>query len=229
MKSIFGRIDKKKLKVELFEKGLACLSVYFQIEIDSNLFTNSGFGQVAFYPDHSKIGIYNNELLILSDCRLDNRIELIEKLEINNDSISDDELIIHAFEKWKYECTKHLIGDFAFVIWNIEIKELFCARDHFGVKPFYYFFNGETLVFSSEISAILSQTDLNFSIDQQYIADALSIVKSENNRTTYSEFKKLPPAHYLILKNNQLEVTEYWKLSIQKELNTDEQQIIEQF
>ncbi|MGE0090665.1 MAG: asparagine synthase-related protein, partial [Bacteroidales bacterium] len=188
-----------------------------------------GFGQVAFYPDHSKIGIYNNELLILSDCRLDNRIELIEKLEINNDSISDDELIIHAFEKWKYECTKYLIGDFAFVIWNIETKELFCARDHFGVKPFYYFFNEETLVFSSEISAIFSQTDLNFSVDQQYIADALSIVKSENNRTTYSEIKKLPPAHYLNLKNNQLEVREYWKLSIQKELKIDEQQIIEQF
>jgi len=229
MKSIFGRVDNKNLLNELLEKGLDSLSANSQIERDSKLFENSGFGQITFYPNHSKIYIHKNQLLILSDSRIDNKDELKEELEIEQESLSDDEVLIRAFEKWEYECTKHLIGDFAFVIWNVETKELFCARDHFGVKPFYYFFNGESFVFSSEISAILSQKDLNFTIDQQYIADTLSIVKLENHRTTFSEIKKLPPAHFLILKNNQLEVREYWKLSIQKELQLDERQIIEQF
>ncbi|HAN19160.1 MAG: hypothetical protein A2X13_09840 [Bacteroidetes bacterium GWC2_33_15] len=229
MKSIFGRIDNKNPTKELLEKGLESLSVYSQTEMDSKRFTNSGFGQITFYPDHPKICIHNNRLLVLSDCRLDNRNELIEKLEIKNESIPDDEILIHAFEKWEHECAKYLLGDFAFVIWNDETKELFCTRDHFGVKPFYYFFNGETFVFSSEIRAILSQTDLSFGIDQQYVADTLSIVKSENNRTTYTEIKKLPPAHYLVLKNNQAEVKEYWKLTVQKTLQIDESLIIEQF
>jgi len=231
MRSIFGRINTNNqiLEKNIFEKGMNRLSVSSRINRDSKMFENSGFGHISFYPDQSNLFGSNNQYVILSDLRLDNRSQLIEELKISDESNSDDEILIKVFEKWGHDCSNHILGDFAFAIWNSSTQEVYCARDHFGVKPFYYYFDGKVFIFSSEISAILSQSDLNFSIDQQYIADALSIVKSENNRTTYSEIKKLPPAHYLILKNNQLEVREYWKLSIQKELQFDEQQILEQF
>ena len=66
------------------------------------------------------------------------------------------ELILHAYEKWGDDCVKHLIGDFAFAIWDDRRKRLFCARDHFGVKPFFYTHIGDSFNFSSTLNELRS-------------------------------------------------------------------------
>ena len=231
MRSVFGRINcnKQTINKNLIEESLQKISVYHNTEKDLFISDKCGFGQIDFHPRKNNRSFETSNYIILSDCRLDNRTDLIKQLNIANDNINSEELILNAYQLWGKDCPKYLLGDFAFALWDKKNEELFCARDHFGVKSFYYYFDGQSFVFSSEISAILSQTDLSFTIDEQYIADSISIVKSENFRTTYKEIKKLPPASSLTLKNNVVEIAEYWKLKKQKTLLLPDNEIIEQF
>ena len=78
-------------------------------------------------------------LVITADARIDNRKELSKKLDIENiEEISDSYFILKSYEKWGEKCPEYLLGDFAFVIWDENKRTLFCARDHMGIKPFYY-------------------------------------------------------------------------------------------
>ena len=165
----------------------------------------------------------------MADCRIDTKNELHEKLELKNTSISDAQLVLESYKKWGKDCPKYLLGDFAFAIYSIENQELFCARDHFGVRPFYYYHDNDKLVFSSEITGILGQPDLKISIDEQYIADTISIIKSEKYRTTYKEIKKLPPAHYLFLNDKEIKISQYWELTPQNQVFKKDEDNIRKF
>jgi len=84
----------------------------------------------------------DGRLWITADARLDGRAELLTELRQGGrdvrESAPDSEVILHAYAVWGSECVDHLLGDFSFAIWNARSKNLFCARDHFGIKPFYY-------------------------------------------------------------------------------------------
>ncbi|MFC2104090.1 asparagine synthase-related protein [Bacteroidota bacterium] len=234
MRSIFGRINtnQKPVNQAFLKKSIDKLCVNSQVKEELIIDSFYGFGQVGFSPFKEK-AVQNihkyNDLIILSDSVLYDKTKIINELEIVEKSFTDDFIILKAYEKWGEECLNYLLGDFSFAIWNSKKQELFCARDHFGVKPFYYFFNNESLVFSSGVSAIMEQTDLGFSIDEQYIADTISLIKSENLRTSYKEINKLPPAHYLIYKDRKLVIEQYWKLKPQKTIRKREQDIINEF
>src|SRR4028118_649697 len=93
-------------------------------------------------------------LVITADARIDNRDELIEVLGLTDhpaEKITDSQLILAAYERWGDRCPEYLLGDFAFAIWDRRQQQLFCARDHMGVKPFYYYHSDRLLVFASEI------------------------------------------------------------------------------
>ena len=110
-------------------------------------------------PYHDPI----SELVITADARIDNRIELANRLGISSCELrdaSDSRLILMSFKKWGKDCPKYLIGDFAFAIWNNKTKELFCARDHMSVKPFFYYINDDFFIFASEIKALLCEVEI---------------------------------------------------------------------
>ena len=228
MKSLFCRINlsEQVIQTENFKKSVLELSQYENISQDIILDKNKAFGHIEFH--NNKTTIFNNDFyIILSDCRIDNKQELSDKLNIK--TITEDELLIETFKKWDTDCPNYLLGDFAFLIWNKLSQEIFCARDHFGIKPLYYYFDDNTLIVSSEIKAILAQEDLTFTINEQYLADTLSIIKSEHDQTNYNEIKKLPPAHSIHLKNTHLEIKKYWELRTQKQLEQPDEEIISQF
>lgn len=234
MNSIFGRININRSPVDeyLFNKSIDELCIFSNVKKELITDSHWGFGQVLFAPFKNNIdknSDINSKFIIVSDSTIYNKTEILEELEISDKSINDDIIILKAFEKWGKDCLNYLLGDFAFAIWNPEKEELFCARDHFGVKSFNYYFDDESFVFSSDITGILAQNDLSFSIDEQYIADTISIVKSEKFRTTYNEIQKLPPAHYLTLKNGKLEINQYWELKPQKTISKNNVEIIEEF
>jgi len=231
MKSFFGRINYNKNKIdnELFYKGIIALTPNSSFPKNSFSSETYNFSQINLNKEASSNSFESSKYIICSDSRIDNFDELFIKLELSNSKISNDQLILSAFEKWGEKCTDYFIGDFAFAIWDKKNESLFCARDHFGVKPFFYYIDNGIFVFSSEIKAIISQTDLNFSVDEQYIADTISIVKSEIYRTNFKEIKKLQPAHSIIFKDTNLHISKYWKLIPQKTLNLLEDQIIDQF
>lgn len=235
MQSIFGKINFKKQPVqeEDVNTALADLSLGKTLKQFITCNKNFGFGAVQFFQTRCKKKLIVTDetktFVLIGDCRIDNRNELIKKLKIKNHHISDDELILICFDQWNTDCPKYLTGDFSFAIWNNKPEELFCARDHFGVKPFNYYLDKNQFIFSSEIHGILSQTDVKLTIDKQFIADTISIIKSEHRRSTYNEIKKLPPAHSLHLKNGKITITKYWTLKPAKVSFKNDDEYLNQF
>ncbi len=103
----------------------------------------------------------DGRLWIVADARIDARAELIGKLKEKCQtsraltlSTPDAELILHAYDAWGDACVEHLIGDFSFAIWDARERRLFCARDQFGVKPFFYAHVGSCLIFSNTLDCV---------------------------------------------------------------------------
>lgn len=163
-------------------------------------------GAQPMYNETGEIAIvFNGEIYN----HLDVRKELIEKGHIfANDS--DTECLIHAYEEYGTEMLSKLRGMFAFVIWDSKNKTMFGARDHFGIKPFYYSQVNGTFVFSSEIKAILEfpgfQKEVNTAALEQYLSFQYSVLPECFFKGVY----KLPAGHYMILRDGKLEIERYF-------------------
>lgn len=123
---------------------------------------------------------------------------------------SDTEVIVHLYEELGERCLDRLRGMFAFAIWDQDQSSLFLARDRLGVKPLYYYWDEERLVFGSELKTLLAHPDVDVSIDIEAIQTFLRYSYIPDPQTTFTRIKKLPPAHYLVLKKGQLRIERYW-------------------
>ncbi|MCA1992895.1 MAG: lasso peptide isopeptide bond-forming cyclase [Coleofasciculus sp. S288] len=169
------------------------------------------------------------DLVITADARIDNRDELIAALGFNDrpaEKITDSQLILAAYEKWGESCPEHLLGDFAFAIWDGRQQVLFCARDHFGVKPFYYHYKpGHTFIFASEIKAILCLPDVPRRLNEVRIAEYLASTLEDKAITSYQAILRLPPAQTMTVSyGGGIQLRSYWSLdpSHELQLNSDE-------
>ena len=124
---------------------------------------------------------------------------------------SDTEVLLASYKKWGSECVEKLNGIFAFAIWDKEKKELFLARDHIGIKPLYYFWDGKKFIFSSELKAILRH-NISRQVDLEALNHYFYLSYIPQPLTIFQEIKKLPPAHWMKLKNNKLEIKKYWDI-----------------
>ena len=153
---------------------------------------------------------------ITADARIDNRAELISQLGVNGkptEEIADSELILAAYKKWGEDCPDKLLGAFAFAIWDERRQQLFCARDHFGVKPFYYCHApGQLFAFASEIKALLTQLDEPARLREDRLADYLASIFRDNSYTFYENVLRLPPAHALMVETDGATLRGYWTL-----------------
>lgn len=169
---------------------------------------------------HERLPVTNSvgTLAITADARIDNRDELISALSLDSrppEEIGDTELILLAYEKWGEHCPAKLLGDFAFAIWDKCNQKIFCARDHFGVKPFYYFYQPHAnFVFGSEPKAILANRTVPSRINEPRIADYLvwELEGIDKISTFYEDIFRLPPAHTLTLSREGLRAQSYWEL-----------------
>lgn len=157
------------------------------------------------------------DLVITADARIDNREDLINALalEIVNDrAISDSEIILAAYQTWGQDCPNHLLGDFAFAIWDSRKQTLFCARDHFGIKPFYYCNTDQYFIFASEIKALLAVPDVSRQLNERRIADYfLEPMLESKSDTVYEEIFRLPPAHWVSVEAQaDFSPRSYWSL-----------------
>ncbi|MDP3989146.1 MAG: asparagine synthase (glutamine-hydrolyzing) [bacterium] len=135
-------------------------------------------------------------------------------------SPSDFEVIIFAYQEWGEHCVDHLIGEFAFVLFDEETGKTFVARDRTGVRPLFYSFLGDEFLFASEPKAILKFPGVSNEIDRSSIAEYVLMAHSfaagnQNERSSfYKDIKQFPPGHYAFLQDNQLTITEYWDIPI---------------
>lgn len=155
--------------------------------------------------------------VITADARIDNRDELIAALGMNDESkfVGDGELILNTYLKWGRACPEHLLGDFAFALWDPRNRELFCARDHFGMRPFiFHHVADKVFAFASSVPALLTQERIPKKINEARIADFLqnSLEDIDTVSTFYENVCRLSPAHSLCVSGGKLEVKRYWSL-----------------
>jgi asparagine synthase (glutamine-hydrolysing) len=129
-------------------------------------------------------------------------------------SRSDTEVIIHGYEEWGEAVLDRLNGMFAFGLVDLNRKQLFLARDRFGIKPLYFTLQGNTFAFASELKALVACPNLNHTLDIGSVADFLNYRYVPSPKTIWSEIAKLPPAHALKLdySNWNTEIKQYWQL-----------------
>ncbi|MDP3974687.1 MAG: asparagine synthase (glutamine-hydrolyzing) [Candidatus Jorgensenbacteria bacterium] len=126
----------------------------------------------------------------------------------------DTEVILHGYEEWGYDVVKKLNGMFAFAIWDERKKTLFAARDHIGIKPFYYCVQHGTFYFGSEIKAILAHPDFKKELNETGVSHYLTFSTTPAPHTLFKDVKKLPAAHYLTIeKDGSVRQEEYWNPS----------------
>ncbi|MER8622373.1 lasso peptide isopeptide bond-forming cyclase [Mesorhizobium sp. M1143] len=152
------------------------------------------------------------KLAITADCRLDNRDELLARLGIRDNSVADAVLVMRAYLRWGEACPEHLQGDFAFAIWDAERRQLFCVRDHFGVKPFYYHSSDRRFVFASEIGPILDVGGVDMRISEHQISGFLAGLPDNPQSTAYADIFRLPARHSLTVTGNQVVLRRYWQI-----------------
>ncbi len=153
--------------------------------------------------------------VITTDVRLDNRGELSEALSLRRplESVGDAELILMAYLAWGEKCVDRLLGDFAFAIRDPRHQVLFCARDHFGMRPLYYHHApGQRFVFASDARAILVLPQVPYQINKGRVADFLvpELEWIDYTSTFYEGVYRLPPGHKAAVTPAGLEVAEYW-------------------
>ncbi|OOB80434.1 MAG: asparagine synthase (glutamine-hydrolyzing) [Epulopiscium sp. Nuni2H_MBin003] len=124
---------------------------------------------------------------------------------------TDSEVLVHGYEEFGTDLLSHLRGMFTFVIWDNVEQVLFGARDFFGIKPFYYYHVDDRFVYSSEIKSILEHPGVKKVLNEDTLEQYLTFQYSPTTDTFFEGIKKLPPAHFFILKDNQLSINRYWE------------------
>jgi asparagine synthase (glutamine-hydrolysing) len=152
---------------------------------------------------------------IVADARLDNRKEVLQALSDERDldgSSPDSHLILRLYLKYGTSCTERLVGDFAFAVWDPRSRELFCARDHMGVKPFFYHGSDGLFVFASEKRGVLAHPDVPGEPDGEFVFRLIAGLPPEPESTFHASVRHLLPGHWARHGEKGLTVKRYWSL-----------------
>ncbi|MCH6266021.1 asparagine synthase-related protein [Neobacillus citreus] len=181
--------------------------------------TPESLGEVLPYYD------YDKGLVITADAIIDNRDELFDELRIKGNqpkSLPDSQLILLAYEKWGEEVPKHLIGDFAFMIWDKKNQKLFGARDFSGSRTLYFHQSEIQFAFSTTTKSLLSLPYVEKRLNEEWLAEFLAIpsmVEAVSSiSTVYKDIQQIPPSHSICVQNDKVTLTRYCNLEANETL-----------
>lgn len=166
---------------------------------------SSSGDQPIFNEDNSLVIIFNGEIYNYMDIR-EKLVEAGHCFRTNTDT----EVLIHGYEEYGEKLLNMLRGMFSFVIWDKNKKELFGARDFFGIKPMYYANMNGTLMFGSEIKSFLEHPNFTKELNTTTLENYLTFQYSPTSETFFKNVYKLPPAHYFRFKDGKFEAKRYW-------------------
>lgn len=154
---------------------------------------------------------------VTADARIDNREELLAALPSLNITATDSQLILACYQRWGHDCTRHLVGDFAFALWDGSKQQLFCARDPLGVRQFHYSQAGDTFVAASGVDGVLAALGSVPPVNRMLIGDMLAgNFDRWVHETAYQGIFRLPPSHQLTVNRlGKIELERYWILGSQ--------------
>ncbi|MFJ8265547.1 lasso peptide isopeptide bond-forming cyclase [Peribacillus asahii] len=183
--------------------------------------------QLPFYDD-------TRQCAITADAIIDNREELFQKLQVERSKqkrMTDSELILLSYYKWGEESPKHLIGDFAFMIWDQKQQKIFGARDFSGSRTLYFYKNGEKFVFCTTIEPLLSLPFIEKKLNEQWLAEYLAISGMidavDSSITPYKQIEQIPPSHSISIEKDKITLKRYSYLTQGKrlKLKSDEEYV----
>ena len=154
---------------------------------------------------------------LVGDVRLDDREALCGVLGVSGSvgaALDDRALILRAWMRWGRECPNHLLGDYAFAVWDARTSSLFCVRDHVGCRPFYYALTSDRFIFANTIEAILATPGVSDALDERMVATYLSRGPiGDNAHTFFRAVRNLLPGHFLAVDtavSSPLRLERYW-------------------
>ncbi len=170
-----------------------------------SIIDTSSSGHQPMQSDNGLVISYNGEIY--------NYIELRKELSDfwQFKTNGDTEVILALYSKYGENCVDHLRGMFAFAIWDQKSNKMFCARDRFGIKPFYYLQNKDKFLFASEAKALVPFID-SLDTDKAALSEYMIFQYTIGENSLFSNIKNLLPGHSIVVKNGKLEIKEYWKL-----------------
>ena len=166
--------------------------------------------QPIFNEDKDKVIVFNGEIY--------NYKEIREELKSKGHKFStntDTEVILHGYEEFKEDILNKLRGMFAFVIYDIKEKSLFGARDFYGIKPFYYYYDNENFLFGSEIKSFLGSPNFKKELNKDMLSQYLTFQCSIGEDTFFKNTYKLLPGYYFIYKDKELEIKKYYEVKLE--------------
>lgn len=178
--------------------------------------------QPIYNEDGTKVIVFNGEIYNYQGIRED----LISKGHIFKTK-TDTEVILHGYEEYGPEVLNKFRGMFGIAIWDLVSKELFIARDFFGIKPMYYTQVGNDLIFGSEIKCILTHPNVKKELNESALQNYLSFQYGVPNDTFFKDIYCLQPGHYLKFKDGKLEITRYWKPDFKIDESWEEDKLVE--
>ncbi|NBV25243.1 MAG: asparagine synthetase B, partial [Proteobacteria bacterium] len=167
-------------------------------------------------PEPESYPCTRGPLTVVADARLDGRPELCATLDVpsaERATVTDGELLLRAYERWGESCAEHLLGDFAFAIWNATTRRLFLARDHIGARPLYYWHTDREFAFATDLPALLAIDGVRRELDEVEVGWLLLNMfpgAHDNVHTYYRGVRKLPFGHTLTLDERGLRVARHW-------------------
>lgn len=175
-----------------------------------------GGKQPIFNEDKTIAVVFNGEIYNFQEIR-----EELEKAGHQFSTNSDTEVIVHLYEQEGVDCVRRFRGMFAFALWDQKRRRLFLARDIVGKKPLYYSIDKEHLIFGSEIKSLLAVGDggevnyaaLDLFLKYQFIPGP---------ETIYRKISSLPPAHFMVIDPNGMEINRYWEMPLPSRQNRSE-------
>ena len=222
MSGIFGIFNRngKTVDKEIVNTMLDAMSYWEPDEYDTWIDGPIALGHTMLWntPEskYEHLPLQKDTHILTMDARIDNRDELARELDLPErpmSEIGDSEFILAAYQKWGEECPKYLLGDFAFVIFDEKKQQLFCARDHIGIKSLFYFQNNEFFIFSNDISVLLKHPQIPQDFNEITIANFHHNNSGNSNYSTFFEkIKKIPAATYIIVSQTEISEDTYWRI-----------------
>lgn len=184
---------------------------------------------IDLHTGHQPLSNYNDTLWITFNGEVYNFKEnrkALEKKGYTFKTNTDTEVIVNLYQEYGEKCVDYLRGMFAFVIWDDTKKQLFGARDRFGIKPFNYYIDNEKFVWGSELKSIKASENIKCDISLESLDYYFSYGYTPRNQSIYEQIHKLKPGHSFVLKpfeKNKLVIKKYWEISYTPDYNKSEE------
>ena len=177
---------------------------------------------------HQPLSNHDNTLWITFNGEIYNFKEqrsLLEKKGYTFKTNTDTEVIVNLYQEYGERCVEYLRGMFAFVIWDDKKKQLFGARDRFGIKPFYYFIDNEKFIWASEIKSISASESVSKKINLKSLDYYFAYGYMPREESIFSQIKKLKPAHFFVFKpyeKDKFKIKSYWEINFEPDYSKTE-------